>query len=299
MAFRVVYIENETYISTKLNNIVLKNNEKDIWIPVRDVSMIVIDNLRISITTRLLSQLSENNIGVVICDQKHLPIGYYGSYDNHSRISKYIKYQIAYGADNYNKLWKNIIIYKINNQAECLKTLNYNNEVIEALYDFKNNVADGDTTNREAHAAKIYFNEMMGESFSRGNDDILLNSGLDYIYSIIRSFICRVCVAYGLNTQLGIHHKSEYNRFNLVDDLIEPIRPIADYYVYNVMKNETYFKPEHRHSLVNFLNHRIKYKNKEMYLGNMIEELISDYSSLLRGKREGIIYPNFSDYKGE
>ena len=68
----------------------------------------------------------------------------------------------------------------------------------------------------------------MGTTFSRGNEDILLNSGLDYGYTIIRAYIARLCVGYGLNSQLGIHHKNEFNRFNLIDDLMEPIRPFID-----------------------------------------------------------------------
>lgn len=76
----------------------------------------------------------------------------------------------------------------------------------------------------------------MGTSFSRGNEDILLNSGLDYGYAVLRGYIARVCVGYGLNTQIGIHHKNEYNRFNLVDDLMEPLRPMIDIVAYESMK---------------------------------------------------------------
>lgn len=59
---------------------------------------------------------------------------------------------------------------------------------------------------------------------------------MDYGYAVIRGYIARACVGYGLNTQIGIHHKSEYNRFNLVDDLMEPLRPIVDIVAYNSMK---------------------------------------------------------------
>ena len=126
----------------------------------------------------------------------------------------------------------------------------------------KLNIFKGDKNNREAHAAKIYFNQLMGTSFSRGNEDILLNSGLDYGYAILRAYMARVCVGYGLNTQIGIHHKNEYNRFNLVDDLIEPIRPIVDIVAYKILEKEEYFKPEHRRILVNLLNRKINYRKK-------------------------------------
>lgn len=157
----------------------------------------------------------------------------------------------------------------------------------------------GDKSNREAHAAKVYFNLLMGTSFSRGNEDILLNSGLDYGYSILRSYIARVCVGYGLNTQIGIHHKSEYNRFNLVDDLMEPLRPLVDIVAYEILKDSQYFMPEHRHQLVNLLNMKIRYRNKKMYVCNMIENYVEQYASLIMGRCEDIVFPDIDEFIGE
>lgn len=172
-------------------------------------------------------------------------------------------------------------------------------DIQEKMKSLAQEVNEGDTTNREAHAAKIYFNALMKCTFSRGNEDILLNSGLDYGYAIIRSFIARCCVGYGLNSQLGIHHKNEFNRFNLVDDLMEPIRQYVDVYAYELLKDEKYFKPEHRRKLVNLLNHKVTYMGKKMYLCNMIETYVEQYAALLCGGREEIVYPVLSDYLGE
>lgn len=69
MAFRVVLIENEVAIKVKLNNLVITKNDKDIWIPLDDISMIVMDNLSTVITARLLCQLSEAGIGLMLCNQ--------------------------------------------------------------------------------------------------------------------------------------------------------------------------------------------------------------------------------------
>ena len=138
-------------------------------------------------------------------------------------------------------MWADIVRAKLINQAQVIKILNKSSQAYENIKSFAEGVLEGDPTNRESHGAKVYFNELMGRSFSRGNPDILLNSGLDYGYTIIRSYLARLCVGYGLNSQLGIHHRNEYNRFNLVDDMIEPIRPIVDLYIYNLMKDENFF----------------------------------------------------------
>ena len=48
-------------------------------------------------------------------------------------------------------------------------------------------VEDGDPTNREGLAAKVYFRELFGEGFSRERrDEGIINSSLNYIYQIVR-----------------------------------------------------------------------------------------------------------------
>lgn len=299
MAFRVVLIENEVAIKVKLNNLVITKNDKDIWIPLDDISMIVMDNLSTVITARLLCQLSEAGIGLMLCNQQHLPTGYYSSYDNHSRSSKVIGYQIDKSRDYYDSIWRQVVTAKIENQAKAYVMLTDDEIGGQKIFEFAENVTDGDQTNREAHAAKVYFNLLMGTSFSRGNEDILLNSGLDYGYAVLRGYIARVCVGYGLNTQLGIHHKSEYNRFNLVDDLIEPFRPLVDMIAYEMMEGADYFMPEHRRRLVGLLNMKMMYRNQKMYLCNALENYIEQYASLIMGRGDNIVFPDIDNFIGE
>lgn len=299
MAYRVILIENEVDINLKLDNLVITKDESDIWIPLDDISVIVLDNLRINISTRMLSIMAEYNIALILCDNKHNPIGYYSSYDNHSRMSKIIGNQISKDRDFYDIIWKNIVESKIENQAQVLEILEKSEEVVKNIREYGKNVKVGDIDNREAHSAKIYFNTLMNATFSRGNDDILINSGLDYGYTILRSYLARLCVGYGLNTQIGIHHKNEYNRFNLVDDLIEPFRPIVDVYTYKILDGEEYFKAEHRRKLINILNHYIKYNGKQMYLCNAMEEYVEKVAAYIANKNVEIVFPQTKEYIGE
>lgn len=299
MAFRSILVESGVHIKLKLDNLIVEKVSGEIWIPLKDISIIVIDNLQVTITGRILASFAKYGIVVVFCNQEHLPIGMYSAYDNHSRISKTIGYQIEVTKDEYSLLWKSIVEAKIHNQYMVLEMLHKNEDIIENMKEFYNDILIGDTTNREAHAAKIYFNELMGSTFSRGNENILLNSGLDYGYAIIRAYIARTCVAYGLNTQLGIHHHNEYNRLNLVDDLIEPFRPIVDLYCYKLLEKEQYFKPEHRKKIVNILNHKIIYQNQEMYISNVINTFVSQYAAYLTDKAKDMEYPIVEKYIGE
>ena len=296
MAFRVVLIENEVAIKVKLNNLIITKNGQDIWIPLDDISMIVMDNLSSMLSTRLLCQLSEQGIGFIVCNQQHLPTGFYSAYDNHSRASKVIGYQIEKGQEYYKALWEKVVEAKIKNQAKSYYRLKNDKMGREQIAKFATDITDGDRSNREAHAAKVYFNLLMGTSFSRGNEDILLNSGLDYGYAILRGYIARACVGYGLNTQIGIHHKSEYNRFNLVDDLMEPLRLFVDIVAYKTLENAKYFTPEHRRRLVDVLNMKMKYRNKNMYVCNMIENYIEQFASLIMERGDSIIFPDIDEF---
>lgn len=65
MAFRVILIENEVEIKVKLNNLIVTKEGEDIWIPLDDISMIVMDNLSSMLSARLLCQLSEQGIGLM------------------------------------------------------------------------------------------------------------------------------------------------------------------------------------------------------------------------------------------
>lgn len=299
MGFRVVLIENEVAIKVKLNNLVITRDGKDIWVPLDDISMIVMDNLSSVITARLLCQLSEAGIGLMMCNQEHLPSGFYSAYDNHSRSSKVIGYQIDKDRSYYDNIWQSVVEAKIVNQAKAYYIIKQDKDGRDKIMDFAMGIGPGDKTNREAHAAKVYFNQLMGSTFSRGNEDILLNSGLDYGYAVLRGYIARVCVGYGLNTQLGIHHKSEYNRFNLVDDLMEPFRPIVDLVAYEVLRDAEYFKTEHRRKLVGILNDKMMYRGKKMYLCNVLENYIEQYASLIMGRCEQIVFPDVDEFIGE
>lgn len=115
MAFRVILIENEVTIKVKLNNLIITKCGEDIWIPLDDISMIVLDNLASNLSTRLMCQLAEQGIGLMLCNQQHLPTGFYSAYDNHSRASKVIGFQVDKEQNYYGKLWQQIVKIKIEN----------------------------------------------------------------------------------------------------------------------------------------------------------------------------------------
>ena len=81
-------------------------------------------------------------------------------YDNHSRISKYIGYQIKAEQQTYDEIWRQIVEHKLKNQASVLKILGKNLSAADHILEFAMSVLPGDPHNREAHGAKVYFNTL-------------------------------------------------------------------------------------------------------------------------------------------
>lgn len=299
MAYRIVLIENDAILKCKLDHLLAVINKEEVWIPLNDIATIVVDNLRTTVTTRMLNALMKANVCLIVCDEKHLPSGVFLSHHQHSRTAKMIRYQLAVEEEEYDEIWMHIVQAKIKNQIQVMEKLSFVNEVSK-LYDYVDDIQLGDTTNREAHAAKVYFNTIMGSSHSRGNKELLINSGLDYGYAIIRSYLARLCCGHGLEVSISIHHRSEYNPFNLVDDLIEPIRPIVDYCAQKILSDEKIFASNHREGLVNMLNHKIKMSNKEVYLSNALEKYVESFIDVIKHKEiDRINIPEFNNYMGE
>ncbi len=291
MSFRTILIDKPAKLYLDLNNIVIHCEEK-YWINLDEINTIVIDDLRCNITLRLLSTLCEKGINVVITDNSHMPIGSIETLYNHSRSSKNIKNQISWDNNNKNILWTIIVKQKIKNQIYTL--INHNKkDKVEMLMTFFNDVKINDITNREGLVSRIYFKELFGSDFKRFNED-LINSALNYSYQIIRSKISQEIINFGYIPAIGINHKSEYNHFNLSDDLIEVYRPIIDYFIYKLLEeNEySYFSSDFKEKLVNILNEFIKIDNKEYKIHNsIIVYLQSVFSCLLVGKFDKLKLP--------
>ena len=80
--------------------------------------------------------------------------------------------------------------------------------------------------------------------------------------------------------------------------MIEPFRPYVDLLTYHLLNGEKYLQIEHRHKLVNLLNHIVLYDEKKMYLCNVMETYVAKVASLICGKNSKIVYPDIRGKKG-
>ena len=286
MTWRVVVIDNRAKLELKLSHLVVRQDGNKVHkIYLKDISHIIVNTTEASITFALLNEIVKNKIKLIFCDEKRNPTAevspFYSSYNTSEKIRSQIKW------DDYIKgdVWQLIVRQKIKNQMILLKSCGKNE--YKLLEKYIDEVEFYDSTNREGHAAKVYFNALFGKDFSR-SDDSNLNAALNYGYSILLSSINRQVVSNGYITQIGIFHDNMFNQFNLSSDLIEPWRAIVDDHVYNSVKK--IFDQEQKFELINLLNKEITIDNKrtrvnqaiDIYVRSIFDALNNRDLSLLR-----------------
>ena len=251
-----------------------------IYLP--EIETIIIESGMISITSYLINEIAQRKINLIFCDEKHNPscelLPYYGSFNTSKKIANQINWK------NKDVVWQNIIKNKIHNQAMLLKKAGikeYTN-----LIEYENQVELNDISNREGHAAKLYFNLLFGDNFIRNGLDVR-NSALNYGYSILLSMLNREIIKKGYITPLGINHRNEFNQFNLSCDLMEIFRPLVDEIVYK--NGERELTKEYKHEIVNISNRKIKVEGKEQYLSNAVPIIIKSIFNSLESDNVGKI----------
>ena len=125
-----------------------------------------------------------------------------------------------------------------------------------------------DASNREGHAAKVYFNALFGMDFTR-SADIPVNAALNYGYSLILSAFNREISANGYLTQLGIFHSNMFNHFNLSSDLMEPFRVLVDRIVYDMNPKE--FDKKEKYTLLQMFDMKVVIDGQSQFLSNAIK----------------------------
>lgn len=290
MSFRTVVITKQSKISYKNRFLVVKQEDDEKYIHLSEIDTIIVDSISVSISSYLLKELSDNKINIMFCDEKHNPFGELISYYSKHNTSKMIKEQIEWKISDKNKMWTRIVKNKIMNQALLLNKIKSNK--YELVLSYVDEVLDGDKTNREGHAAKVYFNAIYGNNFAR-NLDNEINSALNYGYSVLLSFINKEIINNGYLTQLGIHHKNEFNQFNLTCDLMEPFRVIIDEFVY--YNRERKFDTEYKLNIINIFNKTFKYQGKKYTLKDIIRIFVKNTLESVDNQKK---YKEFIYYEG-
>lgn len=290
MSWRTVIISNQSKLDCKMGYMVVRGEEtKRIFLD--EIAVVIVEHPAVSLTSLLLAAFAEKKIKLIFCDKKRNPcsemVPLYGCFDCSSKLKR----QIAWTPEQKGAVWTIIVAEKIKNQAALLKQAG-KSSASDKLYGYISQLEFADSTNREGHAAKVYFNALFGMDFSR-NTECKINSALDYGYSLILSAVNREVVSNGYLTQLGLWHDNKFNFFNLSCDLMEPFRPFIDRFVY-FAELKSFDTPEKR-ELVRLLHADTYIDGAKQTLLNAVKIYVQSVFNALNEQNHTLI--KFADYE--
>lgn len=234
--------ENNRYLSIQHKTICIKEQNTVLGtVPLDTVACVMLTAPGITVSKQFLVCMGEENIPVLVMGSNYLPVSMALPVSSHYRQSAVAEEQIKAGPTIKKQIWQQIVIAKIKNQAQALEkcVLPHENSVkkdIAALKFLAQRVRSGDSDNKEAQAARIYWQALFGKKFLRNAEEEGINSFLNYGYAIVRAVCARALCASGFLPMFGIHHHNQFNAFCLADDIMEPFRPFVDCLVYELIQ---------------------------------------------------------------
>ena len=284
MSWRTVIVTRRAKVSYSLGYMVIRGEETR-RIFMDEIQTVLLESTAISLTTSWLNQCMQRKIKIIFCDEKRNPRGELISYAGSCDASRCLRKQIAWSPARKEQVWQRIVSEKIRKQAEVLSL--YKRDIESGiLKGYSRQVELGDATNREGHAAKVYFSALWGMTFSRREESVE-NGAMNYGYAIILSACNREIVSSGYSTQLGIFHDNTFNPFNLGCDLMEPFRPLVDYKVLSMKPKQ--MGKEEKAQLVTVLNEKVRIANRKTTVSQAIGIYCrSVLTALEEGKPENI-----------
>ena len=250
MGYRTLEISSAAEIHIKGGQLEVSTVEGVVFIPIEDLSQIMVYGAIIRLSTMDLSILTQNKVSLMTLDDKYLPTAMVLPFEGYARQSKMMHAQVKIASSKYLDLWVQIIKKKISNQARVLSILGLASA--EKVASFVEKVTTDNVDSMEALAAKTYFASYHVGLNRRAEDPV--NSRLNYGYAVVRSAIARNLVAVGFHPTFGIHHDSQLNAFNLVDDLIESYRAIVDLVVHNNINSNVQLNKAERKEIAHVLH---------------------------------------------
>lgn len=283
MGWRTIVVNQHSKLSYQNNHLVFKSSEHYETIHLSEIDILLLETTNITISTMLLKRLLDFHILVLFCDDKRLPVSklepFYGRHDSTLQLQKQLNWQMGIKE----QVWTTIIIQKITNQSDFLSQRDFYDKS-GSLFLLKEEVLPFDPSNREGHAARIYFNTLFGNDFTREQDNAV-NASLNYGYTLLMSLFAREIVRNGCLTQLGLKHSNQFNDFNLASDIMEPFRPIVDDIVY-ANKHQPF--PYIKRQLLSLFSETYSYQGKGMFLTNIVSDYTKKVIKVLNNEGKGV-----------
>ncbi len=267
MSWRTIVVRGYAKLDYKMDYLVVRKQDEIRRVHLSEIGMLIVESTAVSLTAALLCELTKKKVKIIFCDDQHNPhselLPYYGSHDTSLKVKK----QILWKQTEKELIWTEIVAEKIRKQSEFLRDSGCI-EQADLLAQYIREIEPGDVTNREGHAAKVYFNALFGMEFTRSAENSI-NAALNYGYGILLSCFNREIAANGYITQLGLFHDNMFNPFNLASDFMEPFRILIDRTVKAM--NPTCFEHDEKMQVLQFLSESVIIDGKNNFVSNAIK----------------------------
>ncbi|MCB9976895.1 MAG: type II CRISPR-associated endonuclease Cas1 [Rhodospirillales bacterium] len=295
-------IQNPANLSLSRGQVRLRNDDGEFTLPIEDITALILESPQITLSSIILSACQEQGVAVITCDSSHMPNGVLLPFQPHSRQSRVAHIQISATESLKKRLWQRVVQAKVRNQALCLEQAQ-GKEAASRLHALSGRIKPGDPQNIEAQAAREYWPRLLGKDFRRGANDSF-NAALNYGYAVIRAYIARSQVAYGLIPAFGIHHSNELNAFNLTDDVMEVLRPFVDWKVWSLKEKgvftgtEETLSKEIRAGLAQLGHENSQIDGQVHTIANVCDKMAASLVSAYEGKNPALLcLPEISERK--
>ncbi len=258
-------------------------------VPLDDIAAVIANAHGLSYTNNLLVALAERGAPFVLCAANHNAVGMLLPVDGNHNQARRFDAQLEASKPTIKRLWAEIVRAKLEQQAAALEASGNPTAPLTALV---SKVRSGDPDNVEAQGARRYWGLLFGEDFRRDQDAGGLNAMLNYGYTVLRATTARSVIAAGLHPTVALHHSNDSNPMRLVDDLMEPFRPMIDLKVWQLQRNgETQITPETKRALV-----RTLYDDMQTDVGTTpvmvcVQKLATSLAQVYLGEREKLDLP--------
>lgn len=258
-------------------------------VPLDDIAAVIANAHGLSYTNNLLVALAERGAPFVLCAANHNAVGMLLPIEGNFEQSRRIEAQIAASRPTHKRLWAAVVRAKLEQQAAALAAVGAPAAPLTAL---ARKVKSGDPLNIEAQGARRYWALLFGKDFRRDQRASGLNALLNYGYTLLRAAMARAIIAAGLHPSIGLHHSNDYNAMRLVDDLMEPFRPLADLKVWQLWRNdEPELTPVTKRALVHILYDDMQSSTGVTPVMVCMQRLATSLAQVYLGQRDKLDLP--------
>jgi len=259
--------------------------------PIEDLDLVLIDSLQgLMLDSHALRALVDQGVAVVITNSTHHPSGILLPLHGTISHGAVLEAQIALSASRTKRAWQALVKAKIEAQS---KVLHPESPLQKRFSVLAESVKPGDPENLEAQAARLYWPVILGNGQRReGGTRVGINSALDYGYAVVRALLARSVVGTGLHTAFGVHHSSRANPFALVDDLIEPLRPIVDQHIRDLSEPVgDDLTPALKRLIVAVVTTPLEYRDRVGPMTEVLERYADGYRRFVEGSEKVLDTP--------